>query len=133
VRLTRLALPHLRRSGRGRVVNIASWSVREPIPHLMLSNAIRPGVVGWLKTLAGEVGPQGITVNAIAPGSIDTERLRDLYGDGPRESDLEEIPLRRFGRPQEIADVVCFLASERAGYVTGALVSVDGGATRGLL
>ena len=72
VRLTRLALPHLRRSGRGRVVNIASWSVREPIPNLMLSNAIRPGVVGWAKTLAHELGPDGITVNTIAPGKIDT-------------------------------------------------------------
>ena len=72
IRLTRLALPHLRSSGRGRIVNITSWSVREPIPNLMLSNAIRPGVVGWAKTLSHELGPDGITVNTIAPGKVDT-------------------------------------------------------------
>ena len=78
VRLTQLALPHLRASGRGRVVNITSWSVREPIPNLILSNAIRPGVIGWAKTLAHELGPDGITVNTIAPGKIDTPRMQEL-------------------------------------------------------
>ena len=101
----------------------------------MLSNAVRPGVVGWLKTLARELGPDGITVNTIAPGRIDTERLREVYGPGgvPEESDLEQIPLRRIGAPGEIADVVAFLASDRASYVTGAVIPVDGGVTRGLL
>ena len=128
------ALPHLRASGRGRIVAIESSSVREPLQNLALSNAVRPGVVGWLKTLARELGPDGITVNTIAPGRIDTDRLRAVYGDdGPSASDLEQVPARRLGAPAEIAAVVAFLASDRAAYVTGAVVPVDGGLTRGLL
>jgi 3-oxoacyl-[acyl-carrier protein] reductase len=133
VRLTNLCLPELRRSGHGRVVNITSSSVREPIENLALSNAVRPGVVGWAKTLSREVGPDGITVNSIAPGRIDTARLAEVYPDGPKPEDLAAIPLRRFGRPREVADIVCFLVSDRGGYVTGSVVSVDGGLTRGLL
>jgi len=133
VRLTHLCLPHLERSGKGRVINITSSSVREPIDNLALSNTVRPGVVGWAKTLAREVGPQGITVNSIAPGRIDTERIREVYPDGPSEADLATIPLRRLGSPREIGDVVCFLASDQARYVTGTVVPVDGGLTRGLL
>jgi 3-oxoacyl-[acyl-carrier protein] reductase len=132
-RLTMLCLPHLRRSGRGRVINIASSSVRQPIEKLALSNAVRPGVIGWAKTLSQEVGADGITVNSIAPGRIETARLAEVFDNGPRPEDLQEIPLRRFGQPREIADVVCFLASERAGYITGSVVPVDGGLTRGLL
>jgi len=133
VRLTGLCLPHLERSGQGRVITITSSSVREPIDNLALSNTIRPGVIGWAKTLAREVGARGITVNSIAPGRIDTDRLKEVYPDGPSEQQLEPIPLRRLGRPQEIGDIVCFLASGRAGYVTGTVVPVDGGLTRGLL
>ncbi len=133
VRLTNLCLPHLRTSGRGRVITIASTSVKEPIPMLALSNAIRPGVVGWMKTLAGEVGPDGITVNVVAPGRIDTERLREVYPDGPSDSDLAAIPLRRLGAPREIGYAVTFLASDRAAYITGTVLPVDGGLTRGLL
>ena len=127
-------LPHLRESGRGRIVAIESSSVREPLANLALSNAVRPGVVGWLKTLARELGPDGITVNTIAPGRIDTDRLRSLYGpDGPSPDELEQVPARRLGAPEEIAAVVCFLASDRAAYVSGAVLPVDGGLTRGLL
>jgi 3-oxoacyl-[acyl-carrier protein] reductase len=133
VRLTNLCLPHLRRSGHGRVVNITSSSVREPVDNLALSNAVRPGVVGWAKTLSREVGPDGVTVNSIAPGRIDTARLAEVYPDGPQPEDLAAIPLRRFGRTREVADIVCFLASDRGSYVTGSVVSVDGGLTRGLL
>ncbi|HSC50361.1 MAG TPA: SDR family oxidoreductase [Gaiellaceae bacterium] len=125
IRLTRLCLPELERSGRGRVINIESSSVREPIENLALSNAVRPGVVGWAKTLARELGPKQITVNTIAPGKIKTDRLGD--------TDTEAIPLRRIGQPREIADVVCFLASEAASYVTGTVIPVDGGLTRSLL
>jgi len=134
VALVAHCLPHLRASGRGRIVAIESSSVREPLPNLALSNAVRPGVVGWLKTLSRELGPDGVTVNTIAPGPIDTDRLRSLRGpDGPSAAELEAIPARRLGRPAEIAAVVAFLASDRAGYVSGAVIPVDGGLTRGLL
>jgi 3-oxoacyl-[acyl-carrier protein] reductase len=133
VRLTGLCLPHLERSPGGRVVNITSSSVKEPIENLALSNAVRPGVVGWAKTMARELGPKGITVNSIAPGRIATERIREVYPDGPTEADLRTIPLRRLGTPREIGDVVAFLCSDRAAYVTGALITVDGGLTRSLL
>ena len=134
IRLTNLCLPHLERSGRGRIVNIESSSVRAPLDNLALSNAIRPGVVGWAKTLARELGASGITVNTIAPGYIDTERLRSLYPSGaPPAESLAQIPLGRLGHAEEIADVVCFLASDRASYVSGAVLPVDGGLTRNLL
>jgi 3-oxoacyl-[acyl-carrier protein] reductase len=133
LRLVRLCRPHLEASGHGRVIAITSSSVKEPIDNLALSNAIRPGLIGWLKTLARELGPSGVTVNAIAPGRIDTERLQEVYPDGPSEADLATIPLRRLGGAREIGDVVAFLASDRAAYVTGATIAVDGGLTRGLL
>ena len=134
VRLVGHCLPRLRESDGGRIVAITSSSVREPIPNLALSNTVRPGLVGWLKTLARELGTDGVTVNAIAPGRIDTARVREVYGpDGPSEADLEAIPLRRLGAAREVADVVCFLASDRAAYVTGTLLPVDGGLTRSLL
>jgi 3-oxoacyl-[acyl-carrier protein] reductase len=133
VRLARLCLPYLARSGRGRVILIESSSVKEPVDNLVLSNAVRPGVVGWAKTLSRELGAQRITVNTIAPGRIDTDRLREVFGaEGPPLEALAGIPLGRLGSPREIADVVCFLASERASYVTGTVVAVDGGAGRSL-
>jgi len=132
VRLTNLCLSHLRRSGSGRILNITSSSVREPIDNLVLSNVVRPGVVGWSKSLARELGPEGITVNCIAPGRIDTDRIREVYPDGPSEEDLAAIPLRRLGTTREIGDVAAFLCSERAAYVSGTVILVDGALTRGL-
>jgi 3-oxoacyl-[acyl-carrier protein] reductase len=114
-------------------VNVTSSTVREPTDRLALSNAVRPGVVGWAKTLARELGPKGITVNSIAPGRIDTDRIREVYPDGPTEDDLASIPLRRLGTAREVGDVVGFLCSDGAAYVTGTVVAVDGGLTRGLV
>jgi 3-oxoacyl-[acyl-carrier protein] reductase len=127
IRLTSLCLPHLERSGRGRVLNIASGSVREPIDGLVLSNTLRPAVVGWAKTLSREVAPKGITVNTIAPGWIATERLRSL---GP--PDPAAVPVGRLGDPRDVAALACFLASERAGFVTGTVIAVDGGLGRSI-
>lgn len=138
LRLTRLALPALRQSGRGRVVNLTSMAVKEINDGLLLSNALRPAVTGWAKHLSREEGPHGITVNSIAPGYIDTDRLRYLYStgadaDADRRRDEESIPLRRFGAPEEIASAAAFLCSTAAAYITGVTLLVDGGLTRGLL
>jgi 3-oxoacyl-[acyl-carrier protein] reductase len=132
VRLTGLCLPYLERSSCGRIVNVTSSTVREPVDNLALSNAIRPGVIGWAKSLSRELGPKGITVNSIAPGRIDTDRIREVYPDGPTEADLRTIPLRRLGTTREIGDVAAFLCSERAAYISGTVILVDGGLTRGL-
>jgi 3-oxoacyl-[acyl-carrier protein] reductase len=132
VTLVRLCLPHLERSPAGRIVALSSLAAQEPSTHLALSNTFRPGVQGWLKTLSREVGPRGITVNCVAPGRIATARLDELYPGGPTEEQLEEIALRRWGTPREFGDVVCFLASERARYVTGQTIVVDGGLQRAL-
>jgi len=134
VRLVRLTLPHLRGSDAGRILFLTSATVKEPTPHLALSNALRPGLTGWAKTLARELGPERITVNCVAPGRIDTPRMTELYGSGgPPAEELAQIPLGRLGSPREFGDVVCFLASDRASYVTGTTVLVDGGASRSLL
>jgi 3-oxoacyl-[acyl-carrier protein] reductase len=128
--LVRLCLPYLERSPAGRIVALTSLAAQEPTTHLALSNTFRPALTGWLKTLSREVGPQGITVNCVAPGRIATARLDELYPDGPSKAQLEEIALRRLGTPREFGDVVCFLASERARYVTGQTLVVDGGLKR---
>jgi 3-oxoacyl-[acyl-carrier protein] reductase len=132
VRLTGLCLPHLEHSPAGRVVTVTSSTVREPIDNLALSNVVRPGIVGWAKSLARELGPKGITVNCVAPGRIDTDRIREVYPDGPTAADLAGIPLQRLGTTREIGDVVAFLCSERASYVSGTVILVDGALTRGL-
>jgi len=132
VRLVTAALPHLEASPGGRIVAITSLAAREPTAHLALSNTVRPAVHGYLKTLADELGPQGVTVNCVAPGRLATARLEQLYPGGPTDEQLAEIPLRRWGEPRELGDVVCFLASDRARYVTGQTIAVDGGLQRAL-
>lgn len=132
VRLVNLALPHLRAGGHGRIIGISSISVREPIANLALSNAIRPGVWGYLKTLSRELGSDAVTVNAVAPGLIATARITELYGREPPRSTVQDIPVGRFGTPRELAAVVCFLASAQASYVNGCLMPVDGGITRSM-
>jgi 3-oxoacyl-[acyl-carrier protein] reductase len=134
VRLVTLSLPHLLRSNQGRIVLISSLAVREPTPHLALTNSVRPGVVGYMKSLANELGPKGITVNSVGPGRIATPRMRELYGDdGPPPDEIAKIPARRLGRPRELGDLVAFLCSKRASYVSGTHIPVDGGLYRGLL
>jgi 3-oxoacyl-[acyl-carrier protein] reductase len=132
VRLVRLALPHLDQSPAARIVAITSLAAKEPTRHLALSNTFRPALTGWLKTLADELGPRGITVNCVAPGRIATPRLEYLYPDGPTEEHLQDIPLRRWGDPREFGDIVCFVASDRARYLTGQTIVVDGGLQRAL-
>ena len=132
IRLTNLCLPYLEASGRGRIVNIESSSVRAPIDNLALSNAVRPGVVGWMKTLAREVGPKGITVNTIAPGRINSAQILKLHPTEQSRADYikQNIPAGYFGEPHDIGHLVAFLASPLARYINGAAIPVDGGATR---
>ena len=140
VRLVRTALPHLEQRPWGRVVCITSVSVRQPIPNLALSNAIRLATTGFAKTLAGEVGGRGITVNCLLPGSIATDRLRSLAGAPPGAGAehpayaamAAEVPLRRVGSPEEFGSVAAFLCSARASFVNGVNLQVDGGLLRGL-
>jgi 3-oxoacyl-[acyl-carrier protein] reductase len=133
VHLLQLCRPYLERSSGGRVLAVTSMAVKEPNPHLALSNIVRAGVTGWAKTLSRELGQSGITVNCVAPGLIATARLDQLYPDGPPEEQLASLPLGRWGTPQEFGDIVCFLASDRARYVTGVTLPVDGGLSHGLL
>jgi len=138
IRLTRAALPSLRESGRGRIVTITSSAVKEPNDGLLLSNAYRPAVTGWSKTLSQDEARHGITVNCIAPGYVDTERMQRIYAagedpEGDRRRDAEAIPAGRFAEPSEIGDVVAFLCSTRAAYINGITLLVDGGLAKGLL
>jgi 3-oxoacyl-[acyl-carrier protein] reductase len=139
VRTVREALPHLRAAGGGRIINITSVAVKEPIPGLILSNASRLGVVGLAKTLSRELGPDQITVNTVCPGLTLTDRMRELYGaraqaggrtlDAELAGEAQRIPLGRLGQPEDVAALVVFLASEQARHITGTTVQVDGGST----
>lgn len=141
-RLIRAALPHLKTAGWGRIIVITSTSVKQPIPGLLLSNSLRAGIVGLCKTLSQEFAPYGITVNNVAPGSFDTDRLKHLHErnaqaagisfDEARRQAEQKIPLGRLGHPEELANAVVFLASEAASYITGQTLLVDGGQTLGL-
>jgi 3-oxoacyl-[acyl-carrier protein] reductase len=144
VRLIRLALPHMRKTGSGRIINIVSTSVKQPIDGLLLSNAVRSGVVGLAKTLSVELAPDNITVNNVCPGRILTDRLRQIYHISERvqqgtseESILKEmaqgIPMGRVGMPEELGAFVAFLASQQAAYITGTTTQIDGGLVRSLL
>ncbi len=147
VRVVRAAIPHLRdervrRAGGGRIVFIESGSVKQPVANLITSNSVRSAVHGLMKTLSIELAPDGILVNAVAPGRISTERIRQLDADTAartgrseteiRADQLRAIPLGRYGEPSELGAVVAFLASSRASYMTGTLIPIDGGQIRAM-
>jgi len=130
--LAEAVIPGMRERGWGRIVNVGSSSVREPIPHLTLSNANRMAAVGLFKTLAGEVAGDGITVNTIATGRFATDRLASNWGswEEMERGAAEGVPAGRLGQPEEYGDLVAFICSERAAYLTGTVIPLDGGLSR---
>ena len=143
VNLTRAVLPGMKQRGWGRIINITSIAVKQPVDNLILSNSIRAAVTGFARTLANEVAATGVTVNNVMPGYTRTERLVDLAEkhaaargtsvDEERARWEHEIPMGRLGEPKELAALVAFLASQQAGYITGTSIPVDGGWIRALL
>jgi len=130
VRLSKAALPLLKQSGRGRIVNITSISVRQPIPNILLSNAFRSAVTAMAKTLAAEVASDGVTVNNLAPGAILTDRVRQMHADPAQAA--RGVPAARLGEPAEIGATCAFLCSIQAAYITGQTIGIDGGALFGV-
>ena len=137
IRAMRLAIPRMQAGGYGRLVVLGSSSVRRPIPNLVLSNAYRPALAGVIKSLAVELGPDGITANMVSPGRLDTDRVRELdakaaekqgtTAEEARAASEATIPMGHYGQPDDLAQAVAFLVSEQAGYVTGQSLLVDGG------
>ena len=140
IRLSKLVLPDMKKNKWGRIVNISSISVKTPVNGLFLSNSIRMGVLGWAKALSDEVAPHGITVNTVCPGTTKTERIEQILNSqsessGKDKSELQEamannIPMQRIGEPTDLSALITFLASEKASYMTGLAVQVDGGSAR---
>jgi 3-oxoacyl-[acyl-carrier protein] reductase len=140
IRLTRLALPGMRKRGFGRILLVISSGVIQPIPNLALSNALRSGLVGWAKTLASEVAGDGVTVNCLAPGRIATDRIVEFDTNRAQREGISVeqvqkqskagIPAGRYGEAGEFAAVAAFLASPRSSYVTGSVIRIDGGMIR---
>jgi 3-oxoacyl-[acyl-carrier protein] reductase len=130
--LVEATLPAMREAGWGRIVNVASSSIREPIPHLTLSNAHRMAAVGFLKTLASEVAADGVTVNTVATGRFATDRLAANWGswEEMERGAAEGVPAGRLGEPEEFGDLVAFLCSARAAFLTGTVIPLDGGMLR---
>ena len=141
LRMSQTVLPSMKEKKWGRIINISSVSVKTPVNNLFLSNSIRLGVLGWAKALSDEVGKDNITVNTVCPGSTRTNRITSLFSETAKqtgqtfeqieEMSAQSIPLKRIGEPHELAALVAFLASERASYMTGLAIQVDGGSARG--
>jgi len=142
VHACRAVIPHMQRARWGRIINMTSFVVKQPSDKLVLSNAVRAGILGLSKTLSNELASDGILVNAVCPGWTLTRRVEELANDRAKAENRtpaeivegweSQIPLRRLAQPGEIADLVVFLASERASYITGAVIQVDGGVIKGL-
>jgi len=142
IRFLRLVTPQMRERKWGRIVSIQSMSVKQPLPYLVLSNGVRPGAAGVLKTLVDELAKDNVTINAVLPGTFLTERLRTNFArtaerlgktfDEQLGESASRVPMGRLGEPDELAALVAFLASERAGYITGTAIQVDGGSVRAI-
>ena len=140
LRLSRLAIPNMKENGWGRIINISSVSVKTPVNGLFLSNSLRMGVLGWAKALSDELAPHGVTVNTVCPGYTRTERVEAILdsqskASGLKKEDIEEsiannIPMKRVGEAEDLAGLITFLASEKADYMTGLAIQVDGGSAR---
>jgi 3-oxoacyl-[acyl-carrier protein] reductase len=141
--LTRAVLPGMKERRWGRILNVTSIAVKQPVEGLILSNSVRAAVTGFARTLANEIAPWGITVNNVLPGYTRTERLDELAAANSKAKGISQeearaaweaqIPMGRLGEPREFAALVAFLASERASYITGTSITVDGGWVRSLL
>src|SRR5437868_575357 len=142
ITLCQEAIPLMKEKGWGRIVGVTSISAKQPVEYLILSNTARAGALGYLKTLSQQIGAFGITVNAVCPGFHVTERLRQLAASSADKEGISveavlsrnaaSLPLKRLGQPEEFAALVAFLCSERAGYVTGTAIQIDGGQYKGL-
>ena len=140
VRLSRAVIPHMKENNWGRIINISSVSVKTPVNGLFLSNSLRMGVLGWAKALADELAVYGVTVNTVCPGYTRTERVEAILesqssSSGLSKEEIEKtiasnIPMKRVGEPEDLAGLITFLASEKANYMTGLAVQVDGGSAR---
>jgi 3-oxoacyl-[acyl-carrier protein] reductase len=142
IRCIRAVLPHMVKQRWGRIINITSVSARQPINDLVISSTLRPGILGLAKVLANQYGQHNILINNVAPGYMMTDRQKEISaaraasrgmsGEEYVKDLARDIPLQRYGDPEELASLIVFLASERAGYITGTTIGVDGGLTRGL-
>jgi 3-oxoacyl-[acyl-carrier protein] reductase len=143
IRLAHAVTPHMKKQRWGRFIALTSISVKQPVPGLILSNTARAGVVGFVKTMATELAQYDVLCNVVSPGYIRTARVEELANGRARNEDRDtgdvlqdieaDIPMGRMGKPEELADLVVYLASERASYITGTTIQVDGGYVRGLL